>query len=151
MLDQSHHISKIIFKSESGLRAALEFYLSYPTMTRGMHSIKTVIPQPGNPMPRHHLKLEHLARLLGSELKAKYHVQGTIHNDMESTFDDTVFGVLEMMKDTVVHDPFESPIIVLTKVLLKLEVDVLSMHALDELTKVDGCPSYPGLVFQAVH
>jgi hypothetical protein len=38
MLDQAHHSSAIIFKSRAALRTALEFYLDYPTQTRGGHS-----------------------------------------------------------------------------------------------------------------
>ncbi|KNG48401.1 hypothetical protein DDE82_002151 [Stemphylium lycopersici] len=46
MLDQAHNSSHIVFKSEAGLRRALEFYLGYPTQANGLYSIKTISERP---------------------------------------------------------------------------------------------------------
>lgn len=42
MLDQAQKITTIVFKSESALRKAIEFYLSMPTQTNGKYSMSTL-------------------------------------------------------------------------------------------------------------
>jgi hypothetical protein len=74
MLDQAYHSSRIVFNSRTALRTALEFYLDYPTQAKGMHSLKTITDRQDDPMLLLFQKLEHTACLLGSHVKARYHV-----------------------------------------------------------------------------
>ncbi|KAF2133901.1 hypothetical protein P153DRAFT_281296, partial [Dothidotthia symphoricarpi CBS 119687] len=74
MLDQAHNTKLIVFNSKSALRKALEFYLSMPTQANGMFSMKTISELPDDPMLILFRKLEQVARLLGSDVKAKYHI-----------------------------------------------------------------------------
>jgi hypothetical protein len=74
MLDQGHHTSSIIFKSDTALRTALDFYLDFPTQTKGGHSIKTITDLPDDPMLLLFQKLENVAHSLGFRVKARYHV-----------------------------------------------------------------------------
>ncbi|EUC48120.1 hypothetical protein COCMIDRAFT_49889, partial [Bipolaris oryzae ATCC 44560] len=74
MLDQAYKIDQLVFKSKSALRKALEFYLEYPCLTRGLYSMKTVSDKPDDPRLRFLKKMEHVAHTLGSSAVAKYHV-----------------------------------------------------------------------------
>jgi hypothetical protein len=80
MLDQAHNITKLVFKSESALRMALEFYLTLPVHAKGDHSIKTITDRSDDPMLLLFRKLEHVARLLGSDITAVYHVEPLMNN-----------------------------------------------------------------------
>jgi hypothetical protein len=83
MLDQGHHTSSIIFKSETALRTALDFYLDFPTQAKGGHSIKTITDLPDDPMLLLFQKLEHVAHSLGSRVKARYHVDPLMSTDAQ--------------------------------------------------------------------
>ncbi|XP_014551112.1 hypothetical protein COCVIDRAFT_43798, partial [Bipolaris victoriae FI3] len=75
MLDQACHVDELVFKSKAALRLALEFYLEYPCLTRGLYSMKTVSDEPDDPRLRFLKHMEHVARTrLGSSTTAKYHV-----------------------------------------------------------------------------
>ncbi|KAJ6283841.1 hypothetical protein J3E71DRAFT_149649, partial [Bipolaris maydis] len=74
MLDEAYEIEKLAFRSEAALLKAIEFYLEYPCLTRGLYSRKTVSYKPDDPKLRHLKKMEHVARMLGSSATAKYHV-----------------------------------------------------------------------------
>jgi hypothetical protein len=95
MLDQAHKITKLVFKSESALRMALEFYLTLPVQAKGDHSIKTITDRSDDPMLLLFRKLEHVARLLGSDVTAVYHIEPLMNISTANTremFEQFVIG-----------------------------------------------------------
>jgi hypothetical protein len=150
MLDQAHVISTLVFKSENALRRALEFYLSFPTQAKGGHSLKTINERQDNPMLLLFRKLEHLAHALGSDVKAKYHIDPLVDTDETAPLDETIAEVLKTAKPTTSNTPVDILTTVLLQVLIKSGLNIMSVYALDVITEADGQPSYPELVFRAV-
>jgi hypothetical protein len=150
MLDQAHEISTLVFKSKTALRRALEFYLSFPTQAKGGHSLKTISERQDDPMLLLFRKLEHLAQALGSDVKAKYHIDPLVDTDETAPLDETIAEVLKTAKPTKSNTPVDMVTTVLLQVLIKSELNVMAVYALDVITEADGQPSYPKRVFGAV-
>jgi hypothetical protein len=167
MLDQAHNSSRMVFKSKVALRAALDFYLDYPTQAHGTYSLKTITERPDDPMLLLFRKLEKIAHSLGSSVKAKYHIDPLIEandapplnhtpfSDDEASFDEIVARVLQTANTDFLADHLTDtitalPSTVLIQTLVKLKMTVMAMHALDQIhTDEDGL-CYPDSVFQAV-
>jgi hypothetical protein len=180
MLDQAYHSSHIVYKSKVALRAALDFYLDFPTQTRGIHSLKTITERPDDPMLLLLQKLETIAHSLGSSVKAKYYVDPLVEIndtpppldgapslnevlpldevpplDADLSFDEIVSQVLKTANTDFLADDLAStvialPMTVMIQVLVKQEMTVMSAHALDLILIVDHRPCFPDMVFSAV-
>jgi hypothetical protein len=150
MLDQAHKIDKLVFKSEAALRKALEFYLDYPCLTNGMFSLKTISDKPDDPMLLLFQKLEHVARILGSGVRAKYHVDPLMEDDADMSFDEAVAHVLRTVTPVLPNNPFSLPMTVLMEVLEKMEMNIRATYAMDQILEADGRPWYPDLIYAAV-
>ena len=150
MLDQAHEISTLVFKSKTALRRALEFYLSFPTQAKGGHSLKTISERQDDPMLLLFRKLEHLAHTLGSDVKAKYHIDPLVDTDEPAPLDEIIAEVLKTAKPTTSNTLVDMVTTVLLQVLIKSNSNVLSIYAIDLITQADGRPSYPKSVFEAV-
>jgi hypothetical protein len=144
MLDQAHNISKLVYRTESGLRKALEFFLDYPIQAKGQHSLKTVT-HPENPRIPLLRKLEQVADMLGSNVKAKYHL------DFDPlSFDEAMVIVLKTAEPIRSNHPLDIAMIVMVSVIEKMQMNIRAIHALDHISKVDCKPSYPEIVFNHV-
>jgi hypothetical protein len=167
MLDQAHHSSNIVFKSKVALRAALDFYLDFPTQAHGTYSLKTITERPDDPMLLLFRKLEKIAHSLGSSVKARYHIDPLIEandvppldhtpsSDNEASFDEIVAQVLQTANTDYLADHLADTIIALPSTVLlqtldKLKMNVMAMHALDQIHTDDDWLCYPDSVFQAV-
>ncbi|KIW69880.1 hypothetical protein PV04_02199 [Phialophora macrospora] len=75
MLEQSCHISTIVFNSGVGARNALEYYLGMPCESSKPHCFKICFDVDNDPRLVCLKKLEQAATLLGSNTKAVYQVQ----------------------------------------------------------------------------
>ena len=150
MLDQAHKISTLVFNSKTALRRALEFYLSSPTQTNGHYSLKTISDRQDDPMLLLFRKLEHLAHSLGSDVKAKYHVDPLMDDDDAPSFDEVIAEVLKTAKPILPNNPLALPMTVLAEISSRSELNITALHALDLILEDDGRPSFPDLVFEAV-
>ncbi|KAF5848266.1 hypothetical protein GGP41_005627 [Bipolaris sorokiniana] len=117
MLDQAYNIDELVFKSKAGLRKALEFYLEYPCLTRGLYSMKTVSDKPDDPRLRFLKKMEHVARMLGSSTTAKYHVDPLWEDNETMPLEIAVAQVLATTTDT----PEKDPIVLGTEILINTQ------------------------------
>jgi hypothetical protein len=166
MLDQAHHSSNIVFKSKVALRAALDFYLDYPTQTHGTYSLKTITERPDDPMLLLFRKLEKIAHSLGSSVKARYHIDPLIETnasrsdqassfDHASPFEKIVLQVLtklssELPDDNHPYNIMALPMSFLMQILVKLKLNVLTAHTLHQIGMAENQRGFPDLVFQAV-
>jgi len=71
MLEESHSISNIVFKSLAGLRRALDYYLTMPST----YGFKLCDGTADDPRLRHLKKLEHLVNEIGSNITAVYNTK----------------------------------------------------------------------------
>ncbi|KAG9190589.1 hypothetical protein G6011_08677 [Alternaria panax] len=167
MLDQAHTSSYIVFKSKVALRAALDFYLDFPTRTRGTYSLKTITERPDDPMLLSLRKLEKIAYTLGSSVKAKYHIDPLVEikdappaheapaSDEEASLDEIVSQVLrtattDFLAKSLADNIFALLMTVLMEVLTRLQMTVLSAHTLDLLLTTDDWLCFPDMVGSAV-
>jgi hypothetical protein len=79
MLEESYSISNIVFNSHSGLRIALEHYLTVPA-TSGFKSCDSMTDDPRFCLLK---KLEQLVREMGSEATAVYNIRDQIRTNIE--------------------------------------------------------------------
>jgi hypothetical protein len=147
MLDQAHHASMLVYKSEKALRKALEFYLDYPTQSKGGHSIKTITDLPDDPMLLLFRKLEYVAHGMGSAVKAKYHVDPLMDDDVALPINQATFFVLKTAKPIVTSDFLNFAMVILEDVLQKAHKSIRAVHAIDQVLMADGSPTYPELLF----
>ena len=158
MLDQAHHSSHIVYKSKVALQAALDFYLDYPTRTRGVYSLKTISDRPNDPMLALLRKLETIARSLGSSVRAKYYIdpldeiKDTPPPDGAPTFNDVVAQVLETIEnDCRTVSLVALPATVMSEVLSKLKMSASTIKRLDLMAMADNRRCFPDQIFLAVH
>ncbi|KAH8702953.1 hypothetical protein GQ44DRAFT_664358, partial [Phaeosphaeriaceae sp. PMI808] len=151
MLDQAHNISTLVFKTESALRLALEFYLSYPTLTKGLHSLKTVTDCVDDPRRVLLQKLEILAHLLGSEVNAKFHVDPLWDDDDDvSSFDSIITEVMLTAQPTNPNNPLELVGTVMMECLKRNQLTVMDAYVGDLISTRNGAPPFPNLIFNLV-
>ena len=158
MLDQAHHSSHIVYKSKLALQAALDFYLDYPTRTRGAYSLKTISDRPNDPMLALLRKLETIAHSLGSSVRAKYYIdpldeiKDTPPPDGAPTFNDVVAQVLETIEnDCRTVSLVALPATVMSEVLSKLKMSASTIKRLDLMAMADNRRCFPDQIFLAVH
>jgi hypothetical protein len=142
MLDQAHTISKLVFKSGPAFRKALEFYLDYPCLTKGLHSMKTVSDRPDDPRLILLKKLEHLAHILGSDVVAKYHVDPLWEDYRHMSIDEAIAQVLETTTPMMLPDPSPIHMKILTEVLVKTRLQLRMSYAIDR--------AFPDLVYATI-
>jgi hypothetical protein len=164
MLDQAHNTSMLIFKSRTALRTALEFYLGHPAQAKGGHSMKTITDRKDDPMLLLFRKPEYVARSLGSDVKALYHVDPLDDgSDSGPPYQSKAVGkeILPFV-EAVAHAlrttkpvPSDHPLVlaamyVLVLVLTKTGMNIRTAYALDTMFDNNGPPTYPELVFRFV-
>ncbi len=157
MLDQAHNISKLVFRSESALRKAVEFYLEYPTQANGGHSRKTISGRKDDPMLLLFQKLEKLVHSLGSDVEAKYYVDASSDDDEEvasmnerMTMKEAVFYVLKTAKPVEPDKFLAFAMQFMSEILSKSELKVLTVHMWDLESEGDGLYSFPQLIFASL-
>jgi hypothetical protein len=150
MLDQAHNTSMLVYKSEVGLRKALEFYLDYPTQSNGGHSIKTITDRQDDPMLLLFRKLEYVAHAIGSSVKAKYHVDPLMDDNDGLSFDEAMTIVLKTAKPITRNHFIDIAMVVMVEVVEKMQMNIRAMHALDRILIADGTRTYPELIFMSV-
>jgi hypothetical protein len=148
MLDQAHCISTLVYRSDSALRRALEFYLGLPAMDRGVYSIKTISDRPDDVMLLLFRKLEYVAHLLGSDVKARYDVDPLM--DDCDVINKAVASTIQGLRIVPVGNPLALAMVVLKEALAKTEFGVPTMHTLDLTLAHHGRRPYPDLVSKAV-
>lgn len=148
MLDQAYNIDELVFKSKAGLRKALEFYLEYPCLTRGLYSMKTVSDKPDDPRLRFLKKMEHVARMLGSSTTAKYHVDPLWEDNETMPLEIAVAQVLATTTDT----PEKDPIVLGTEILIntqkKMKTNITVKNGSDQFQ--DSLSVFPDAVYQCI-
>lgn len=161
MLDQAHNSSHVVFKSRFALRAALDFYLDFPTQTRGAYSIKTITERTEDPMLLLLRKLETVAHSLGSSVRAKYYIDPLIETskapppDDAPPFDEVVAQVwrtakLDFLPNIPAGSIFALPMTVMVQTSIELKLNIMTIHALDQICIDDNQHCFSDLVFQAV-
>ncbi|ATZ56756.1 hypothetical protein BCIN_13g05880 [Botrytis cinerea B05.10] len=177
MLDQACNISKIVYRSRSALKTALEFYLDMPTQTNGIYSMKTITERPDDPYKRLLEKLEHVARDLGSNIHARYHVDPLEEGDSPIDFEEHLArdlgfkvhtrypvdpiekggspvdfedAVIEVLKrsSTIVGDPIRLCMEILVKIVSMLQLTIRSIHAIDLIA--NDRPEFPEMVYREI-
>lgn len=147
MLDQAQHSLYIIFRSRAALQKALDFYLDFPTQTYGMYSLKTISGRSDDPALLFLRKLEAIAASLGSNVKARYHVD----EDEDLAFDEIVARVLSTIKPASRNTSIGLLATILLQIIHASELTVCAIHTLDLMLEQDSSHvSYPDHVFQAV-
>jgi hypothetical protein len=140
ILDQAHNSSMLVFGSKAGLRKALEFYLDYPILAKGQHSMKTVTDRKDDPRLLSLRKLEHVAHTIGSSVKARYHVDPLMDYDGAVSFDEAMVSVLKTAKPVLSNNPSETLMVVLVEVLQILQMNISTIHTLDYLSSTAALP-----------
>ncbi|KAL1797341.1 hypothetical protein ACET3X_003947 [Alternaria dauci] len=152
MLDQVHHSSHIVYKSTFALRAALDFYLDFPTRTRGAYSLKTISDRPDDPMLLSLRRLETIAHSLGSSVKAKYHIDPLGEVNERLPLEYAVAQILKTIdKDFPTVSLSALPAIIMSEVVNMLEVSIQPMKTLDLMAMADKRRCFPDQIFRAVH
>jgi hypothetical protein len=158
MLDQAHNSSHIVFMSKAALRAALEFYLDFPTQTSGIYSLKTITERLDDPTLLMLRKLERIAHSLGSSVRARYHIDPLVEPrnipflDDTSPFDDIVGRVLKKTKNELPMDNvFAWTMPVMVQVLVELKLNIITIHALHQVCIANDRHDFPTLIFRAIH
>jgi hypothetical protein len=150
MLDQAHEITKLVFKSKAALRKAVEFYLDYPCLTNGLYSIKTISDRPDDPRLLLLHKLEHVAHILGSDVRARYHVDPLMEDNADMSFEEAFAHVFQTVTPILPNNPFALPMTFLIEVLQKMNMNIRATYAMDQILEADGQPWYPDLIYAAV-
>ena len=149
MLDQACNMSLIVYRSQLALKAALEFYLDMPTQTNGIYSMKTISERVDDPVKQFLEKLEHIARILGSNVKARYYIDSLADRDGDIDFEHAAIEVLKQVSLGVgskLHVCME----ILVKMAQKLELDIGALHALDLIAKPNSVPNFPDVVYRNI-
>ncbi|EUC36400.1 hypothetical protein COCCADRAFT_88263 [Bipolaris zeicola 26-R-13] len=133
MLDQAHDIDKLVFKSETALLKAMEFYLEYPCLTRGLYSMKTVSDDPDDPRLRFLKQMEDVASMLGSSTTAKYHVDPLWEDDEAIPLETAVAQVLATTTDTPEKDHTTLATEVLMNTLIKMKNNITVSNKPDQI------------------
>jgi hypothetical protein len=103
MLEQSCHISTIVFNSRLGARSTLEYYLGMPCKRSKPHCFKICFDVANDPRLVCLKKLEQAATLLGSNTKAVYQVQKARVNEEES-----LESLGQLLAECLPREPSES-------------------------------------------
>ncbi|KAF2797003.1 hypothetical protein K505DRAFT_372805 [Melanomma pulvis-pyrius CBS 109.77] len=156
MLDQACHTSLIIYRSQAALKSALEYYLDMPTQINGIYSMKPVSDRPDDPIKQLLEKLENIAQDLGSNVKARYHVDPLDEGDSQAIFENAVVEVLKQVSPVVDYNKFNQWSItncmeILVKMTQKLGLPIRALHALDLIMEPTGHPDFPDMVFNGIH
>ena len=148
MLDQAQHSPHIIFRSRPALQKALEFYLNFPAQSNGIYSPKTISARPDDQTLLFLRKLETIVTSLGSDVKAKYHID----QDEDASFDEIVAQVLSIVEPVGSAVPIALLMNTLVQVLIKLDLTVPAVHMLDQMFQDNtSCAlNYPDRVFQVI-
>ncbi|KAF2204152.1 hypothetical protein GQ43DRAFT_438222 [Delitschia confertaspora ATCC 74209] len=161
MLSQAHNISTIVYHSKTALRIALEFYLDMPTNLYGIYSMKTISDRPDDPMLALFKKLEAIARSLGSEVKARYHID-PLGDENEELDNETVvsmalldvpsthFNVLLRNLPATSSNFIPLCIWILMKILMIKGTPIYAMYNLDLRTTGPHGPDFPTVVFNEI-
>ena len=146
MLDQAQHSPHIIFRSRTALQKALDFYLDFPTQVYGVYSLKTISGRPDDPKLLFLRKLEAIAASLGSNVRARYHV-----DEDDLAFDEIVERALSIVKPASRNTPLELLTTILLQVIDTSDITVSAVHTVDLMLEQDSSHvNYPNHVFQAV-
>jgi hypothetical protein len=150
MLDQGHDTSSIIFKSAPALRMALDFYLDYPTQAKGGHSMKTISDLQDDPRLLLLQRLEHVAHSLGSQVKARYHVDPLIDAHSALLPDQAVAVALKSTRRLITKSALSLPETFLLEVIRLSMIDIKVARAVDRIMVEDNQPSYPEFIYNRV-
>jgi hypothetical protein len=150
MLDQGHHTSSIIFKSAPALRMALDFYLDYPTQAKGGHSMKTISDLQDDPRLLLLQRLEHVAHSLGSQVKARYHVDPLIDAHSALLPDQAVADALKSTRRLIINSALSLPETFLLEVIRLGMIDLKVARAVDRIMVEHNRPSYPEFIYNRV-
>ncbi len=105
MLEESHSISNVVFKSHAGLRMALEYYLTMPTD----HGFKICGGMPDDPRFRLLKKLEHLVNEMGSDVTAVYNTQNQEQLNHENYYKEEHEEILtQILEENLRKEPTET-------------------------------------------
>lgn len=148
MLDQAHDIDKLVFKSETALLKAMEFYLEYPCLTRGLYSMKTVSDDPDDPRLRFLKQMEDVASMLGSSTTAKYHVDPLWEDDEAIPLETAVAQVLATTTDTPEKDHTTLATEVLMNTLIKMKNNITVSNKPDQIQ--DSLLVFPDAVYRCI-
>ena len=102
MLEESHSISTITFKSQLGAHKALEYYLSTPWNHPGLYNYKLLGDVPGGPKRLFIKKLEQALEKLGSVTVAVGKVQKP-----KSDPEDSLDILSEILEEALPKEPSE--------------------------------------------
>jgi hypothetical protein len=150
LLNEAHKISIIVFKSERAFRAALEFYINYPSGNKGGHSLKALGLRPDDPRSMLLVKLVAVARLLGSDINATCEAEPATNSEEAPEFEEVVLQVLRTATPTHSNHPLSLSMTVLVEIVQRSKLTIGAIYMVDRTLQDDGQPDYPDIVFEVV-
>jgi hypothetical protein len=150
LLNEAHKISIIVFKSERAFRAALEFYINYPSGNKGGHSLKALGLRPDDPRSMLLVKLVAVAHLLGSDINATCEAEPATNSEEAPEFEEVVLQVLRTATPTHSNHPLSLSMTVLVEIVQRSKLTIGAIYMVDRTLQDDGQPDYPDIVFEVV-
>jgi len=101
MLEESYRISNIVFKSHTGLRKAIDYYLTMPTV-RGY---KLCSGMPDDPRFLLLKKLEQLVNEMGSDVTAVYRTHSQVQQNQEQFIEEQEDIFAQILEENLPKEP----------------------------------------------